>query len=123
LGERAGFDPALVGDPEWVTSFRVHRRLAETYRNGRILLAGDAAHVHSPFGGQGMNTGIGDGENLAWKLAMVVNGTAEPALLDSYEANGGRSPPKRSSRPVRPAISSSETTCSPGCSGTGSSSH
>jgi 4,5-epoxidase len=85
LGERAGFDPALVGDPEWVTSFRVHRRLAETYRNGRILLAGDAAHVHSPFGGQGMNTGIGDGENLAWKLAMVVNGTAEPALLDSYE--------------------------------------
>jgi flavin-dependent dehydrogenase len=68
------------------TSFRVHRRLAETYRNGRILLAGDAAHVHSPFGGQGMNTGIGDAENLAWKLAMVVNGTAEQELLDSYES-------------------------------------
>ena len=51
--------------PTWVTSFRVHRRLAETYRNGRILFAGDAAHVHSPFGGQGMNTGIGDAENLA----------------------------------------------------------
>jgi 4,5-epoxidase len=85
LGERTGCDPALVGDPEWVTSFRVHRRLAETYRNGRILLAGDAAHVHSPFGGQGMNTGVGDGENLAWKLAMVVNGTAEHKLLDSYE--------------------------------------
>ena len=69
-----------------MTSFRIHRRLAETYRNGRILLAGDAAHVHSPFGGQGMNTGIGDAENLGWKLAMVVNGTAAPELLDSYEA-------------------------------------
>jgi 4,5-epoxidase len=86
LGERTGCDPSLVRDPEWVTSFRVHRRLAETYRNGRILLAGDAAHVHSPFGGQGMNTGIGDAENLAWKLAMVTNATAEPELLDSYEA-------------------------------------
>src|SRR5215208_3115832 len=87
LGERAGFDPALVGDPEWVTSFRVHRRLAETYRIGTILLAGDAAHVHSPFGGQGMNTGIGDAENLAWKLAMVVvDGRADPALLDTYAA-------------------------------------
>jgi len=86
LGERTGCDPALIRDPEWVTSFRVHRRLADTYRNGRILLAGDAAHVHSPFGGQGMNTGIGDAENLAWKLAMVVNATAEHALLDSYEA-------------------------------------
>jgi 4,5-epoxidase len=85
LRERTGCDPSLLGAPEWVTSFRVHRRLAETYRNGRILLAGDAVHVHSPFGGQGMNTGIGDAENLAWKLAMVVNGTAEPALLDSYE--------------------------------------
>ena len=86
LGERTGFDPALIRDPEWITSFRVHRRLADTYRSGRILLAGDAAHVHSPFGGQGMNSGIGDGENLAWKLAMVVNGTADPELLDSYEA-------------------------------------
>jgi 4,5-epoxidase len=86
LEERTGCDPSLIGAPEWVTSFRVHRRLAEAYRRGRILLAGDAAHVHSPFGGQGMNTGLGDGENLAWKLAMVVNGTAGPALLDSYEA-------------------------------------
>jgi 4,5-epoxidase len=86
LGERTGCDPSLVRDPEWVTSFRIHRRLAETYRDGRILLAGDAAHVHSPFGGQGMNTGIGDAENLAWKLAMVVNGTAADELLDSYEA-------------------------------------
>jgi 4,5-epoxidase len=86
LGERTGCEPSLMGDPEWVTSFRVHRRLADTYRTGRILLAGDAAHVHSPFGGQGMNTGIGDAENLAWKLAMVVNATAGHELLDSYEA-------------------------------------
>jgi 4,5-epoxidase len=86
LGERTGCDPSLIRDPEWVTSFRVHRRLADTYRDGRILLAGDAAHVHSPFGGQGMNTGIGDAENLAWKLAMVVTGTAQHELLDSYEA-------------------------------------
>jgi 4,5-epoxidase len=86
LGERTGCDPSLIRDPEWVTSFRIHRRLAETYRSGRILLAGDAAHVHSPFGGQGMNTGIGDAENLAWKLAMVVNATADHELLDSYEA-------------------------------------
>jgi 4,5-epoxidase len=86
LGERTACDPALIRDPEWVTSFRVHRRLADTYRTDRILLAGDAAHVHSPFGGQGMNTGIGDAENLAWKLAMVANGTAGHELLDSYEA-------------------------------------
>ena len=86
LGEHTGCDPSLVRDPEWVTSFHVHRRLADTYRNGRILLAGDAAHVHSPFGGQGMNTGLGDAENLAWKLAMVVKATADDELLDSYEA-------------------------------------
>jgi 4,5-epoxidase len=86
LEERTGCDPSLIGDPVWVTSFRIHRRLAETYRNGRILLAGDAAHVHSPFGGQGMNTGIGDGENLAWKLAMVADATAGDGLLDTYEA-------------------------------------
>ena len=86
LVERTGCDPSLIRDPEWVTSFQVHRRLADTYRNGRILLAGDAAHVHSPFGGQGMNTGIGDAENLAWKLAMVVKATADHQLLDSYEA-------------------------------------
>jgi 4,5-epoxidase len=86
LEERTGCDPSLIRDPDWVTSFRIHRRLADSYRTGRLLLAGDAAHVHSPFGGQGMNTGIGDAENLAWKLAMVVNATADPALLDSYEA-------------------------------------
>ena len=70
----------------WTSSFRIQRRLAETYRRGRVLLAGDAAHIHSPLGGQGMNTGIGDGENLAFKLALVVTGRADAALLDTYEA-------------------------------------
>jgi 2-polyprenyl-6-methoxyphenol hydroxylase-like FAD-dependent oxidoreductase len=71
---------------EWTSSFRIQRRLADTYRRGRVLLAGDAAHIHSPLGGQGMNTGIGDAENLAWKLALVIGGRASDRLLDSYEA-------------------------------------
>jgi len=71
---------------EWISSFRIHRRLADSYRRGRVLLAGDAAHIHSPLGGQGMNTGIGDAENLAWKLALVVSGRADQRLLDTYEA-------------------------------------
>ncbi|MHC9293486.1 FAD-dependent monooxygenase [Mycobacterium sp. LTG2003] len=70
----------------WTSSFRIHRRLADAYRRGRVLLAGDAAHIHSPFGGQGMNTGIGDAENLAFKLALVVTGRADAQLLDTYEA-------------------------------------
>jgi 4,5-epoxidase len=87
LEERASIDSSVVREPEWVTSFHLHRRLADAFRRGRILLAGDAAHIHSPFGGQGMNTGLGDAENLAWKLAMVIDGTADQALLDSYEAD------------------------------------
>lgn len=75
-----------IRECEWTSTFRIHRRLASTYRRGRILLAGDAAHIHSPFGGQGMNTGIGDAENLGWKLAMVVRGRAGEALLDTYSA-------------------------------------
>ena len=71
---------------DWTSTFQIHRRLASSYRRGRVLLAGDAAHIHSPFGGQGMNTGIGDAENLAWKLAMVVRGRAGDPLLDSYSA-------------------------------------
>jgi len=70
----------------WTSTFRIQRRLADGYRRGRVLLAGDAAHIHSPLGGQGMNTGIGDAENLAWKLALVVSGRADHSLLDTYEA-------------------------------------
>ena len=66
--------------------FRCHAKIASRYRGGRALLAGDAAHVCSPSQGHGMNTGIGDAVNLAWKLALVTAGDADPALLDSYEA-------------------------------------
>jgi 2-polyprenyl-6-methoxyphenol hydroxylase-like FAD-dependent oxidoreductase len=72
-------------DPVWLTYFRLHHRQAARYRTGRIFLAGDAAHVHSPAGAQGMNTGIQDAWNLGWKLALVARGIGDPALLDSYE--------------------------------------
>ena len=75
-----------VSDPRWLSYFRIHYRLTRHYRHGlRIFLAGDAAHVHSPVGGQGMNTGIQDAYNLAWKLALVARGRAPHSLLDSYE--------------------------------------
>ena len=61
-------------------------RQAASYREGRVLLAGDAAHVHSPVGGQGLNTGVQDAVNLGWKLAQVVNETSPESLLDTYHA-------------------------------------
>jgi 2-polyprenyl-6-methoxyphenol hydroxylase-like FAD-dependent oxidoreductase len=70
----------------WFSTYRVHHRVTQHFRGGRAFLIGDAAHIHSPAGGQGMNTGIGDAINLAWKLAAVVKGRAGDALLDSYEA-------------------------------------
>ena len=69
----------------WFSTYRVHHRVADRFREGRAFLLGDAAHIHSPVGGQGMNTGIGDAVNLGWKLAAVVQGRADAALLDSYE--------------------------------------
>lgn len=69
----------------WFSLFKVHHRVATTFRAGRGFLAGDAGHVHSPVGGQGMNTGLGDAFNLAWKLAAVLNHAADPELLDTYE--------------------------------------
>ncbi|KAG0005587.1 hypothetical protein BGZ65_010699 [Modicella reniformis] len=83
---------AIIGTPfkikttEWLTMFKVNERRAEhfVYKN-RVFLAGDAAHVHSPSGGQGMNTGIMDAHNLAWKLALVINGLASESLLETYE--------------------------------------
>lgn len=76
---------ARVGDPVWMSHFRISQRQVEHYRRGRVFLAGDAAHIHSPVGGQGMNTGIQDACNLAWKLALVARGRAPDRLLDSYE--------------------------------------
>jgi 2-polyprenyl-6-methoxyphenol hydroxylase-like FAD-dependent oxidoreductase len=69
----------------WFSTYRVHHRVAEHFRIGRAFLLGDAAHIHSPVGGQGMNTGIGDAVNLGWKLAEVLQERASPELLDSYE--------------------------------------
>jgi 2-polyprenyl-6-methoxyphenol hydroxylase-like FAD-dependent oxidoreductase len=69
----------------WFSAYRVHHRVADQFHKGRTFLLGDAAHIHSPVGGQGMNTGIGDAVNLAWKIADVVHGRADSALLDTYE--------------------------------------
>jgi len=70
----------------WFSTYHVHHRVAEHFRRGHAFLVGDAGHIHSPAGGQGMNTGIGDAINLAWKLAAVLQGRAPDLLLDSYEA-------------------------------------
>jgi len=70
----------------WFSTYHVHHRVAQSFRKGRAFLLGDAAHIHSPAGGQGMNTGIGDAINLAWTLAAVVAGRADDRLLDTYEA-------------------------------------
>jgi 2-polyprenyl-6-methoxyphenol hydroxylase-like FAD-dependent oxidoreductase len=76
--------PIRLRDPAWLTTFRLHARSATHYRYGRVFLAGDAAHIHSPAGGQGMNIGIQDAVNLGWKLGLVARGVADPDLLDSY---------------------------------------
>ncbi|MEO1273131.1 MAG: FAD-dependent oxidoreductase [Myxococcota bacterium] len=75
-----------LSEPTWLSSFRIHRRMAEAYRKGPVFLAGDAAHIHSPIGGQGMNTGVQDAYNLGWKLAQTIHKQAYVSLLDSYEA-------------------------------------
>ncbi|MFF0989617.1 FAD-dependent monooxygenase [Kocuria nitroreducens] len=75
-----------VHSPSWITRFTDMTRQAASYRDGRVLLAGDAAHVHAPDGGQGLNTGVQDAVNLGWKLARVVEGTTAEDLLDSYHA-------------------------------------
>jgi 2-polyprenyl-6-methoxyphenol hydroxylase-like FAD-dependent oxidoreductase len=75
-----------VSRVNWFSTYRVHHRVADRFRRGPVFLLGDAAHIHSPVGGQGMNTGIGDAINLAWKLASVVLGTSDAAILDTYEA-------------------------------------
>ncbi|GAB2835142.1 FAD-dependent oxidoreductase [Actinoallomurus bryophytorum] len=85
LDRRSGRTGIRLHEPEWSSLWRANIRLADRYRAGRVFLAGDAAHIHSPAGGQGMNTGIQDAHNLGWKLAAVAKG-ASPALLDSYEA-------------------------------------
>ena len=88
VGERAP-EPVPVSDPAWLATFRCQRRSTHIYRRGPVMLAGDAVHIHSPAGGQGMNTGIMDSYNLAWKLALVASGQAPERLLDSYGQERG----------------------------------
>ena len=80
--ERLGI---IVEKVNWFSTYHVHHRVANTFRVGRAFLLGDAAHIHSPVGGQGMNTGIGDAVNLAWKLAWVLHGGADPKVLGTYQ--------------------------------------
>jgi 2-polyprenyl-6-methoxyphenol hydroxylase-like FAD-dependent oxidoreductase len=79
-----------LSDPRWISTYHAHHRYTATFHKGRCFLAGDAAHVHSPVGAQGMNTGLQDAYNLAWKLALVIVGKARPQLLETY--NGERLP-------------------------------
>jgi 2-polyprenyl-6-methoxyphenol hydroxylase-like FAD-dependent oxidoreductase len=83
--ERAGMPGVRFSDPTWLSLWRPNIRMVNRYRSGLVFLAGDAAHVHSPAGGQGMNTGIQDAYNLGWKLGQVLSGAPE-ALLDTYQA-------------------------------------
>ncbi|NRQ36521.1 3-(3-hydroxyphenyl)propionate hydroxylase [Nonomuraea sp. NN258] len=85
FAERSGRTGVRLSEASWLSSFRFNTRMVDSYRHGRIFLAGDAAHVHTPAGAQGMNTGIQDAYNLGWKLAAALGGASE-ALLDSYTA-------------------------------------
>lgn len=84
LFEQRGPQNASLGSPTWMSSYRIEQRRLAEYRRGRVFMAGDAAHVYNPAGGQGMNTGIQDAFNLAWKLGMVLRGNAPESLLESY---------------------------------------
>lgn len=84
--EAATLTGATFDGVDWFSSYRVHHRVAERFRQGNAFLLGDAGHIHSPAGGQGMNTGIGDAANVAWKLAAVLQGRASASILDTYES-------------------------------------
>lgn len=85
LVQYTGDSRTTISNPTWMSNFRINYRMVTEYRKGRVFLAGDAAHIHSPFGGQGMNIGIQDAYNLAWKLALVLAGKARESLLDTYQ--------------------------------------
>lgn len=90
LVDERGPGGLTLSDPEWISVFNVHARHADRTRVGRVFLVGDAAHIHSPAGGQGLNTGVTDAHNLAWKLAMVCRSQAGDDLLDTYAAERGQ---------------------------------
>ncbi len=87
-------------DPVWLAAFRINERKVSDYRRGRVFLAGDAAHVHSPAGGQGMNTGMQDAFNLAWKLALVLRGAAKPRCSTATRSSAARSAIRCSATPA-----------------------
>ena len=87
--DRRGPGGLVLSDPVWLSAFRINERKVDDYRSGRAFVAGDAAHVHSPAGGQGMNTGMQDAFNLSWKLALACRGISAAALLDSYSVERG----------------------------------
>ncbi|MFZ2314454.1 MAG: FAD-dependent monooxygenase [Gammaproteobacteria bacterium] len=85
LAQERAHGAYYVTEASWISSFWIHSKLTNNMRKNSIFLVGDAAHIHSPIGGQGMNTGLQDAYNLAWKLALVINQKANPSLLDSYQ--------------------------------------
>jgi pentachlorophenol monooxygenase len=84
--DRLSPEPTTARNMRWASVFRISHRIANSYGRGRVFVAGDAAHIHPPTGAQGMNTGIQDAQNLAWKVALAVTGDAAAGLLDSYDA-------------------------------------
>ncbi|MDQ3638229.1 MAG: FAD-dependent monooxygenase [Actinomycetota bacterium] len=84
MAERTGDHITQASDPTWLSEFRISCRMVDRFSNGRVFLAGDAAHIHSPTGGQGITTGVQDAYNLAWKLDLVLRGAAPDSLLDTY---------------------------------------
>ncbi|MBF6336659.1 FAD-dependent monooxygenase [Nocardia abscessus] len=84
--DRLAPEPATASNLRWSSVFRISHRIVDSYSRGRVFVAGDAAHIHPPTGAQGMNTGIQDAHNLAWKLALAISGDSSPHLLDSYDA-------------------------------------
>ncbi len=86
FAERIEMPTAKIHDPAWISIYHTHHRHAKAFKKGRCFIVGDAAHIHSPVGGQGMNTGLQDAYNLAWKLALVIQGYAGNALLETYNS-------------------------------------
>jgi len=84
--DRLSPEPTTARNLRWSSVFRISHRIVDAYAKGRVFIAGDAAHIHPPTGAQGMNTGIQDAHNLAWKLALALSGQAAPGLLESYDA-------------------------------------
>ena len=97
--DRLSPEPTTARNLRWSSVFRISHRIVDAYGRGRVFVAGDAAHIHPPTGAQGMNTGIQDAHNLAWKLALALAGDAAPGLLDTYDAERRRSARRSSGAP------------------------